>query len=88
MVVCVDPAAVKLPGAVGGIVSGGGVPPTGVLMSVWISLVESARLYTRTSSMTPAKYSPQTELPPIRSGAVEETMLPVSARELTCTPFT
>jgi hypothetical protein len=36
-------------------------------------------LYTRTSSIWPAKYSPQIALPPIFSAAVEVVIAPVAA---------
>ena len=50
--------ATRLVGVVGGPVSGGGAPPTGVFMSAWIWAAVRAVLYTRTSSMRPAKYCP------------------------------
>ena len=37
-------------------------------MSVWISACDNARLYTRTSSIKPWKYSPYGEFPPIHNG--------------------
>ena len=42
----------------------------------------------RTSSMRPVKNSPNTLLPPTRSGAVDAAIGPVCARFATCTPFT
>src|SRR3954451_5299928 len=56
------------PGGGGG--GGGGgvlVPLTGVFMSLVISLADSARSYTRTSSMAPLNHSDQIELPPMSS---------------------
>src|SRR5688500_9747650 len=77
---------------VGGTVSdggGGGVTvPTGVFMSAWISDAGNARLYTRTSSITPAKNSVHTALPPIRSGPVDVVIAPVVADEAAWTPLT
>ena len=45
-------------------------------------------MYTRTSSMVPAKYSPQFALPPIRNGLLVVGSVPATARLATCTPFT
>ncbi len=60
----------------------------GVAVAVdWISLADSARDHTRTSSMRPSKPSPdQTELSPIRSGPVltGAALTPVITE--TCTP--
>src|SRR5438445_7334888 len=42
----------------------------------------------RTSSICPLKYSPQTELPPMRSAPAVAATLPLTVRLLTCTPFT
>ena len=44
-------------GADGGIVSGA-VGTIDAFMSAWTSVCDSARLYTRTSSIRPVKYSP------------------------------
>src|SRR5947209_11883550 len=46
-------------------------PPTGVVMSAWIWAAVRALLYTRTSSISPVKYSPHTLSPPNRRGAVD-----------------
>ena len=58
-----------------------------MIMSIASSVAESARLYTCASSMRPAKYSPQMELPPIRSAPVDAVMLPAAATVLTSVPF-
>ena len=42
----------------------------------------------RTSSIRPAKYSPNGPLPPMRSTPVDVRPAPVWARFATCTPFT
>ena len=50
---------------------GSGIPAselTGCAWSAWISATLNARLYTRTSSMTPLKNSLQILLPPMLSG--------------------
>src|SRR5688572_10550819 len=56
-------------------------------MSAATSAAVSARLYTCASSMRPAKYSPQIELPPMRNAPVDAAMLPVAATVLTSAPF-
>src|ERR1051326_1443417 len=61
---------------------------TGVIMSLWICACVSGRLYTRTSSMVPAKYCPKRLSPPICSGFADVSMLPVCARMEAGTPFT
>ena len=52
-----DDLAGRLTGTDGAAVSEE-APPSGVAMSVWISACDNARLYTRTSSINPLKYSP------------------------------
>jgi hypothetical protein len=79
------PVAARLAGAVGGVASGATID---VFMSVVISAALSTRRYTRTSSIRPLKYSPQTLLPPIRSGPVELIMFPEIATDETCAPLT
>jgi hypothetical protein len=67
----------------------GGVDgPMAAVMSAWIAVAVSARLYTRTSSIRPLKYCPNGALPPMRSGADEVSIDPVSARDTACTPLT
>ncbi len=77
--------AVSVPGAPGGVPSGFEIA---VFMSEVISAGESARLYTRTSSMRPLKYSPQIALPPILSGKLEVEMAPLTASWETWLPLT
>ena len=38
--------------------------------------------------MIPSKYSPQIELPPIRSGFVDVMIVPAAVSDETCTPLT
>ena len=83
------PAAVACSplGAEGGVVSG--VAGTTALdMSVAISVWASARLYTRTSSIRPWKYSPYGRLPPIDSGLELLWTAPVAARDDASVPLT
>jgi hypothetical protein len=71
---------------VGGEVSG--LDTTGEFMSAAIWAAVRVVLYTRTSSMSPLKYSPHTLSPPIRSGLVELAIVPDTDRLATCVPFT
>ncbi len=56
-------------------------------MSDWISAGVNARLYTRTSSINPLKFSPYW-LPPIHNGFVDDWIAPDTAPEATWTQFT
>src|SRR5215217_1474573 len=60
----------------------------GGVMSAWIWACVRPRLYSRTSSMSPSKYSPQTELPPMRSTPVDVVMDPETAVVPTRAPLT
>src|SRR5687767_9345297 len=57
-------------------------------MSAWISAGLRARLYTRSSSSSPRKYSPYGLLPPIHSGVLGACTVPVRAPLAASTPFT
>jgi hypothetical protein len=67
---------------------GGVASPSGVFMSLTISAGVEARLKTLTSSMSPAKNSVHTAVPPMRSAPVDVVMFPLTDRELTSTPLT
>ena len=60
---------------------------TDVFMSETISGALSPRLYTRTSSITPLKYSPQMLLPPMLSWSLDVNSVPLAAALFTCTPL-
>src|SRR5215210_7244243 len=67
----------------------GGVVPTRVSRSAMTSAADSARSYTRTSSMVPLKNSePQTLFPPMRSAPAEVGIGAVRALLATCAPLT
>ena len=79
--------AVTVEGAAGGTVSGT-VGATAVFMSAVIADADSARSYTRTSSIRPMKYWPYGLLPPIHNGLLLVSIGPNAAAVATCVPFT
>lgn len=66
----------------------GVVHVTGAARSACTSAAASARLYTRTSSISPLNHSDQIEFPPIRNAPVPTMAEPVTALLETCTPLT
>src|SRR5260370_37108253 len=79
------PGAGAVSDTLGEVVSG--APPTGVVMSLRISLWFRGRLYIRTSSMRPLKYSPQIESPPMRRALLDVVILPPPTWLLARLPF-
>src|SRR2546428_11247119 len=57
-VVYVAPAVGLVIATVGGVVSGGGVPPTGVVLSAWISAARGAPVSIRPPSLGPLQHCP------------------------------
>ena len=79
------PDATNTPGADGNTPSG---LVTALAMSPWISAGVSARLYSRTSSISPLNHSPQIALPPILNALLDVTSEPDPSSVAVWTPLT
>jgi hypothetical protein len=86
---CDEPAAVAVTpdGVDGGVVSGA-AGTNGVFIADCTSAGDNTRLYTRTSSINPWKYSPYGLFPPIHNGLDDGSIVPAAAVDATCVPFT